>query len=116
MIEDTIVEALAAACSLTLGVDIWGCAMPDTQETGVCVTVLQDVDTRLNVLGSARLAIYIVKTNYYDCRALAASIAAALNAQYGLSVWAAESVSSSYKGVDESKHHLFVVYVSIRKE
>jgi len=116
MIEYTITEALAIACSLTLNEDIWACALPKDREEGVCVTVLRDIDTRLDQVGKARLAIYVVKISYFDCRTLASSIADRLNKQIALDGWMAEDVSVSYKGINITNHHMITVYANIRKE
>jgi len=116
MIEYTITQAIATACSLTLGTDIWAGPLPETTIAGVSVTVLYDQDTRLGVLGETRLGIYVVKSDYNSCRALAKSIEDVLNDQVALNVWVASEVHSFYKGVNSLNNHLFVVYATIRKE
>jgi hypothetical protein len=116
MIEYTIAEVLATACSLTLGSDIWGGPLPSTESTGVGMAVFDEADTRLGVVGKAYLHIYVVKDNYYDGRALAKLIADKLNDQVALDDWMASEVRTSYKGTNLMNNHLFVVYSVIRKE
>ena len=116
MIEYTIAEVLASACSLTLGTDIWGGPLPENVPTGVGVFVLQDKDTRLGILGEARLAIHIIKSSYFECRELAKLITDKLNDQVALAGWIASEVNAFYKGVNQLNNHMFVVYTTIRKE
>lgn len=116
MIEYTITEVLATACSLTLGTDIWAGPLPEDVSTGVSVTVLQDRDTRLGILGETRLAVYVVKTDYFSARALASLIIDKLNDQVALDSWMASDVHAFYKGVNLMNNHMFVVFTTIRKE
>ena len=116
MIEYIIAEVLASACSLTLGINIWGGPLPEDTPTGVGIFVLQDKDTRLGVLGETRLAIHIIEDGYYTCRALTQSIMDKLNDQVALNVWMASDVRAFYKGVNLMNNHMFVVYTTIRKE
>lgn len=116
MIEYTIAEVLATACSLTLGTDIWGGPLPSDESTGVGITVLRDEDIRLGVLGEARLAINVVNDSYYAGRALAGLVSDKLNGQIALDSWMASEISTFYKGTNLMNNHLFVVYTTIRKE
>lgn len=116
MIEYTIAEVLATACSLTLGTDIWGGPLPDETSTGVGTVVIDDTDTRLGIVGKAILETYVVKDNYFDGRALAKLIADKLNDQIALDDWMTSDVKTYYKGTNLMNNHLFVVYSTIRKE
>jgi len=118
MIEYTIAEVLADACSLTLSDDLWCGAFPPDVDEGVCVSVVYDINRRETHIGEARLAIYVVKPLHYDCRELADSIVEALNSYRGMDTWVTSDngAIAYYKGVNTIGYHLYTVYVTINKE